>query len=59
MAYWQNGYVDVARVQTILSKKSMTGERILPYVMEEQFVIDIDQPFSLELAEIFLQHGEY
>lgn len=31
----------------------MTGERILPYVMEEQFVIDIDQPLSLEWAEFF------
>ena len=57
--YWQNGYVDVTRPRTILGKKSMTGDRILPYIMEEQFVIDIDQPFSLKLAEFLLEHGEY
>jgi len=57
--YWQNGYVDVTRARTILGKKSMTGDRILPYVMEEQFVVDIDQPFSLKLAEFLLEHDEY
>jgi CMP-N,N'-diacetyllegionaminic acid synthase len=57
--YWQNGYVDVTRARTILEKKSMTGDRILPYIMEELFVVDIDQPFSLRLAEYLLQQDEY
>lgn len=57
--YWQNGYVDVTRPRTIRGKKSMTADRILPYIMEEQFVVDIDQPFSLKLAEFLLEHGEY
>ena len=57
-AYWQTGYIDVMRAATILQKGSMTGERILPYLMEEQFVVDIDQPFSLKLAEFLLEHGE-
>ena len=57
--YWQTGYIDVIRTSTLLEKRSMTGDRILPYVMEEQFVVDIDQPFSLRLAEFLIQHGEY
>ncbi len=57
--YWQTGYIDVIRTSTILNKNSMTGDRILPYILEEQFVIDIDQPFSLKLAELFFQHGKY
>ncbi len=57
--YWQTGYIDVIRTSTILNKNSMTGDRILPYIMDEQFVIDIDQPFSLKLAEFLLRHGKY
>lgn len=56
---WQNGYVDVTRPHMILEKKSMTGDRILPYVMEAQFVVDIDTSFSLKLAEFLLKHGAY
>ncbi len=59
VAYWQTGYIDVIRTATLLHKGSMTGDRILPYVMEEQFVVDIDQPFSLKLAEFLLEHGEF
>jgi len=57
--YWQTGYIDVVRTSTLLAKESMTGDRILPYIVDEQFVVDIDQPFSLRLAEFLLEHGEY
>jgi len=52
--YWQTGYVDVIRTSTLISKNSMTGDLILPYI-----VVDIDQPFSLKLAELFLEYGNY
>ena len=57
--YWQTGYLDVVRTSTLLEKNSMTGDRILPYIMDEQFVVDIDQPFSLRLAEFLMEHGDY
>ena len=57
--YWQNGYIDVTRRYTIIEKKSMTGDHILPYVMDNQFIIDIDQPLSLKWAEFLLAHGIY
>lgn len=56
---WQNGYVDVTRSRTVLDKKSMTGEKILPYNMDDISVIDIDQPFSLKLAEFLAEHDKY
>ncbi len=28
-AYWQNGYVDIVRNETITKKKSMTGKRLM------------------------------
>lgn len=57
--FWQNGYVDVTRSRTIIEKKSMTGEKILPYKMDDISVIDIDQPFSLKLAEFLAEHATY
>ena len=59
MVYWQTGYVDVMRASTLIEQSSMTGKRILPYIVESQFVVDIDQPFSLRLAELILEHDEY
>ncbi len=56
---WQNGYVDVTRSRTIIEKKSMTGEKILPYHMDDISMIDIDQPFSLKMAEFLAEHDRY
>lgn len=34
VAYWQNGYVDIVRPRTILELESMTGQVVLPFVVE-------------------------
>ena len=39
-SYLQNASIDITRAATILNKKSMTGEKILGYIMEENFDID-------------------
>ena len=49
--YYYNCVVDVTRPSTIFAKNSMTGERILPYVMDPSEVIDIDSPRDLVVAE--------
>ena len=54
--YWQTGYIDIIRTATLTEKNSMTGDHILPYVMEDQFVVEIDQPFSLKLAEFLIEN---
>jgi len=49
--YYYNCVIDVTRPATILEKKSMTGDRILPYIMDSADVIDIDTPRDLRIAE--------
>ncbi|MGB9674331.1 MAG: acylneuraminate cytidylyltransferase family protein, partial [Anaerolineales bacterium] len=56
--YWQTGYIDAAWADTILSKHSMTGERILPLVMAPGDWIDIDSPDDWRRAERLLESGE-
>ncbi|OGA13631.1 MAG: hypothetical protein A3G25_09980 [Betaproteobacteria bacterium RIFCSPLOWO2_12_FULL_63_13] len=49
--YYYNCVIDVTRPVTIFRKKSMTGDFILPYVMNPDDVIDIDTPRDLRIAE--------
>lgn len=49
--YYYNCVIDVAWPRTILEKGSMTGDRILPYVMHPDDVIDIDSPRDFQIAE--------
>ena len=53
--WWQNGYVDVVRTQTIIELESMTGVRILPFVVDEP-TVEIDYEDALKRAEELL-HG--
>jgi len=61
-AYWQIGTLDVIRTKTIFEKKSLSGSKILPLVVDPSIAIDIDDMDSLERAEIvfekFLSQGE-
>ena len=50
--YWQNGYVDITRRATILEKNSMTGDKILPLVVDNKEIVDIDSEITFKLAEI-------
>jgi CMP-N-acetylneuraminic acid synthetase len=56
--YWQTGYVDVAWADTLLQKNSMTGEHILPLVIDPSEWIDIDSPDDWRRAERLLESGE-
>lgn len=56
--YWQTGYVDALWAETILEKASMTGERILPLVMDASEWVDIDSPDDWRRAERLLESGE-
>jgi N-acylneuraminate cytidylyltransferase len=52
--YYYNCVVDVTRPATILDKGSMTGDRMLPYILPEDEVIDVDSRRDLELAALFM-----
>jgi N-acylneuraminate cytidylyltransferase len=56
--FWQTGYVDAARTDTILEKNSMTGDFILPLVIGAEEWVDIDSPDDWRRAERLLESGE-
>lgn len=56
--YWQTGYVDACWADTILAKNSMTGERILPLVIDPDEWIDIDSLDDWRRAERLVEQGE-
>lgn len=51
LVYWQNANIDVTRRSTIIDKNSMTGEVILPFIMDVSEDIDIDEKEDFEKAE--------
>lgn len=51
--YNHYGQVDVIRYKTIMEKKSMCGENILPILLEGD-VFDIDSPLDWEFAEFLI-----
>lgn len=56
--YWQTGYVDAVWADTILDKNSMTGQFILPLIIDPSEWIDIDSPDDWRRAERLLESGE-
>ena len=39
--FWQNGYVDIIKTETILKKKSMCGTKVIPFITKEKtYTID-------------------
>jgi len=48
--FWQTGHIDAIRVSTIREKDSLSGEVILPIVIDPQYTIDIDTLRDLERA---------
>jgi N-acylneuraminate cytidylyltransferase len=56
--YWQTGHIDVIRSSTILKKKTMTGDVILPLVLDPAYTIDIDTLQDLSRAEWMLAQGD-
>jgi YrbI family 3-deoxy-D-manno-octulosonate 8-phosphate phosphatase len=55
--YWQTGHIDVIRRQVITEKKSMTGGKILPYLIEPQYAIDLDTLVQWEFAEYVIRNS--
>jgi N-acylneuraminate cytidylyltransferase len=56
--YWQTGYVDASWTRTIMGKNSMTGDQILPLLIDASDWIDIDSSSDWRRAELLLESGE-
>lgn len=55
--YWQTGHLDVIRAQVILEKGSLTGDVVVPLVLDAQYSVDIDTRSDWEKAEWVLEHS--
>lgn len=53
--YYYNCVIDVTRPRTIFEKHSMTGDRMLPFIMDADESFDIDSPRDLEIARLFAE----
>jgi len=54
-AYVQNGSVDVIWAKTIIKKNSMSGDKIMPYVMDESDSVNVDTLVDFKLAEMIMK----
>jgi N-acylneuraminate cytidylyltransferase len=55
--YWQTGHIDVIRTNVILEKKSMSGEKIKPILINPDYTVDIDKPSDWQRSEWLVWHG--
>jgi N-acylneuraminate cytidylyltransferase len=56
--YWQTGHIDAVRASTILEKGSMSGDIILPLIMDPRYAVDIDTAKDHEHAQWILGHSD-
>lgn len=53
--YWQTGHIDVIRTDTILKKGSMSGDLILPFLIEPKYSIDLDNELDWHRNEWYVR----
>lgn len=59
MVYWQIGTLDVIKYDTLMHLNSMSGEKILPFVVQSEIAIDIDEIESFVKAGKVILNGDY
>lgn len=55
--YWQTGHIDAIRPASILDKGTMSGNAILPLMIDPRFTVDIDNPSDWAKAEWLVYHA--
>lgn len=56
--YWQTGHIDAIRSSVILKKHSMSGELILPVIIDPRYTVDIDTMNDWQRGEWLASSGE-
>ena len=51
---WQNGYIDIVRPRVVLGEGLMSGKKIFPFVVEENY-IEIDYEENFQKAERLIE----
>jgi N-acylneuraminate cytidylyltransferase len=55
--YWQTGHIDAIRTSTILEKKSMSGGKIYPLIIDPRYTVDLDNLFDWDKCEWLAAFG--
>lgn len=55
--YWQTGHVDAIRTDTILHKRSMSGDNIYPLVIDPRYTVDLDNLYDWAKYEWLVTFG--
>jgi YrbI family 3-deoxy-D-manno-octulosonate 8-phosphate phosphatase len=55
--YWQTGHIDAIRLSTIEAKNSLSGDIILPLILDPKYTIDIDTLNDWLRAEWLVSQG--
>jgi N-acylneuraminate cytidylyltransferase len=56
--YWQTGHIDAIRASTILTKGSLSGDRILPLLLDARYTVDIDSLYDWHKTEALVTQGD-
>jgi YrbI family 3-deoxy-D-manno-octulosonate 8-phosphate phosphatase len=56
--FWQTGHIDAIRYATILQKKSLSGDIILPLHLDPRYAIDIDTLRDWQRAEWIISQSD-
>ena len=49
--FWQTGHIDAIRTSTILEQKSLTGNYMMPIMIDRQYTVDIDTMYDWKRYE--------
>jgi N-acylneuraminate cytidylyltransferase len=55
VVWWQNGYIDIFWRRTVFEQRSLTGAKVLGYVIDEPEHIDIDSLHDIRVLELILR----
>ncbi len=55
--YWQTGHIDAFRACIVREKQSLSGDRILPLIVDPRYAVDVDAPIHVVIAEHIVAHG--
>lgn len=55
--YWQTGHIDAIRTSTMLEKKSMSGGKIYPLIIDSRYTVDLDTLFDWARCEWLADFG--
>ncbi len=58
LVYWQIGTLDVIKAKIIRENNSLSGDKILPFIIDKKYAVDIDDVNTFYKAEEIIQYSD-